>query len=80
METFSNLPVRVSAFLYFNFFMNVFRKKLEEDEFESRFEVDIGEDAASKVRTWKACLRGCPQINSDEAFNFKVIRSALPCL
>lgn len=50
--------VKDSAFLYFNLFTNVFRKKLEEDECESRFEVDIGNDAASKV----GCLRGCPQI------------------
>lgn len=49
------LFVRDSVFLYFNLFINVFRKKLEEDEFESRFEVDIGDDVVLKV----VCLRGC---------------------
>lgn len=47
--------VKDSVFLYFNLFINVFRKKLEEDEFESRFEVDIGDDVVLKV----GCLRGC---------------------
>lgn len=47
--------VKDSVFLYFNVFINVFRKKLEEDEFESRFEVDIGDDVVLKV----GCLRGC---------------------
>lgn len=49
------LFVRECVVLYFNFFKNVFRKKLEEDEFESRFEVDIGDDVVLKV----GCLRGC---------------------
>lgn len=49
------LFVKDSVFLYFNLFINVFRKKLEEDEFESRFEVDIGDDVVLKV----GCLRGC---------------------